>query len=161
MTFAGLARSRPFSRSRSVAVALLARLVSTDLKFGLLAKSRFLKGQRNVAASIAATLCAAAPSTANVPAKKVAEDVAKNVIEIGKVCRIKTAKSAGAVHSGMAELVIAGSLVRIHQDAVRLSAFLELFFRLSIPRIAVRMVLHGQLAIGTLDLLLRGRTGHA
>src|SRR5689334_11759591 len=61
----------------------------------------------------------------------------------------------------MAVLVIAFALLRVAEHAIGFRSLLELLFRLRIVGVAVRMVLHGQLAVRALDLLLRGRTGHA
>src|SRR5262249_47570869 len=144
------------------APAMIAGLIAADLDFSLLAEGRFLEGQRDVAASVTIVLRSAAPaSTAHVHAEEVAEDVAEDVAEIGEVRRIEAAKSAGAVHAGVAVLVIASALVGVHQHAVGLGALLELLFRLAVPRIAVGVVLHRQLTVGALDLLLGGRAGHA
>src|SRR6266705_366080 len=61
----------------------------------------------------------------------------------------------------MAVLVIALALLRVTEHAVRFRGFLELLFRFRIAGIAVWMELHGQLTVRALDLLLRGRAGHA
>jgi hypothetical protein len=56
----------------------------------------------------------------------------------------------------VAVLVVGGALLRVGQDLVGFLGFLELLLGLGIVRIAVRMVLHGQLAVGLLDLVVRG-----
>jgi hypothetical protein len=53
----------------------------------------------------------------------------------------------------MTELVIPGSLFRITQDLVGLGRFLESGFGFRIIRIAIRMIFHGQLAVGLFQLL--------
>src|ERR1041385_3828045 len=160
---AGLARSRPFTGGCSAPMTLLADLITADLDFSLLAEGGFFKGQGDIGAGIAASLGASAPSPADVDVhtEEVAEDVAENIAEVGKVRRVEALEASAAVHTGVAELVIARALFSVHKDAIRLSALLELLFRLGIAGIAVRMVLHGQLAIGALDLLLGGRAGYA
>jgi hypothetical protein len=61
----------------------------------------------------------------------------------------------------VAEAVIRGLLVRIREHLVGLSQLLELLFRGRIVRIAVRVVLQGQLAVGLLDLIIGGVLGNA
>src|SRR5262249_49705290 len=152
---------RRLPRRRSAAPALVARFIAAHLDFGLLAEGGLFEGQRQVAAGVTAALRPAAPaSAAHVHAEKVAEDIAEDIAEIGEVGRIEAAEAA-AVQAGMSVLVIASALVRVHQHTVRLGALLELLFRLAVPRIAVGMVLHRQLAVGALDLLVGGRAGHA
>ncbi len=59
----------------------------------------------------------------------------------------------------MAEAVIARAFLLVGQDRVCLAAFLELFLRVGIVRIAVGMVLQRQFAISALDLDIgRGAT---
>jgi hypothetical protein len=60
------------------------------------------------------------------------------------------------VDAGVAVLVVGGALLRVGEDLVGFLGLLELLFGLGIVRIAVRMVLHGQLAVGLLDLVVRG-----
>ena len=52
--------------------------------------------------------------------------------------------------------VVGRALVRIAQHLVGLAGLLELLFRRMIARIAVRMILERQLAIGALQLLVAG-----
>jgi len=58
-----------------------------------------------------------------------------------------------AVDAGMAELVVLLPLLRIGEDGVGLGDLLELLLRAGLLG-AVRMVLHGQLAVSSLDVLL-------
>jgi hypothetical protein len=87
-----------------------------------------------------------------------AEDVAEDVGEgVGKAAH---AGAAGAhaslrVDAGVAVLVVGGALLRVGEDLVGFLGLLELLFRLWVVRIAVGMVLHGQLAVGLLDVLIR------
>ena len=64
--------------------------------------------------------------------------------------------AAGAAH--MSEAVILRALFGIAQNVVGFRSFLEFLFRFGVARIAIRMILHRQLAIGFLDLFLAGRT---
>ena len=56
----------------------------------------------------------------------------------------------------MAVLVVGRTLLRVGQDFVGFLGFLEVLLGLRVVRVAVRMVLHGQLAVGLLDLGLAG-----
>ena len=53
----------------------------------------------------------------------------------------------------MSELVVAGPSVGIGEHLVRLGALLERELRLLIARIAVRVILHGEPSVRTLDLV--------
>jgi hypothetical protein len=53
------------------------------------------------------------------------------------------------------ELVVDRALLRVAQDLVGLLRFLEFMFRIRIVGIAVRVVFHGEAAIGLLDIHLR------
>jgi len=59
------------------------------------------------------------------------------------------------------EAIVASALLGVREHRVCLAALFELLFRLRIVRVAVRMVLHRQLAIGALDLLVGGRAAHS
>ncbi len=87
------------------------------------------------------------------------ENLAQDVAEIhGR--RVEPA----AAHAGqplVAVGVVGGALLRIGKDAVSLRRFLELFFGGLIARIAVRMILHSQFAVGDFDLLLGRAALHA
>ena len=61
----------------------------------------------------------------------------------------------------MAELVITGALLSVNQDAVGFAGLFEFGVRIRIVGIAVGMELHGELAIGALDVLIAGASGHA
>src|SRR5262249_34700372 len=62
---------------------------------------------------------------------------------------------------GMAEAVIGGALVAVLEDVIGLVELLEAVLAILVARIAIRMVLHGQLAEGRLELHLGGRARHA
>ena len=119
----------------------------------------FFKFQRNVFTQIGATLGTAAPP--RTAAKKIseAEKVSEDFADILKDRRIEPARPPSA-HGSMPEAVVCGSLVRVRQDRISLAAFLEFLFSVGIVRIAIRMKLQRQLAIGALDFLLTGFTGH-
>ena len=49
----------------------------------------------------------------------------------------------------------------IAQNLVGFCRLLEIFFRLPIPRIPIRVTLHGKLAVALFDLIIRGASFHA
>ncbi|KAF5055611.1 hypothetical protein DSECCO2_375850 [anaerobic digester metagenome] len=66
-----------------------------------------------------------------------------------------------AVDAGMAEPVVLGALGCVAQDLVGLGRLLEHVLGLRIVRVAVGVVLQGELAIGALDLISRGTAADA
>lgn len=58
-----------------------------------------------------------------------------------------------ALEGGVAVTVVGGALVGIDEDVVGLRDFLEVLLGLRVPRIAIRVLLHGQLAVAGLDFL--------
>ena len=81
---------------------------------------------------------------------------------ISSIADIAAARGGTALFKGgMAEAVVSGLFVRIGKHLVGLSQLLELLFRGRIVRIAVRVVLQGQLAVGLLDLIISGVLGNA
>ena len=66
------------------------------------------------------------------------------------------AAAVAALERAPAELVVARTQFGAREDLVALGGFLEFFLGFLVARIAVRVVLHGQLAVGLLDLVLRG-----
>ena len=138
---------------------------NADLAF--LAQRRFFQGDLHRVAEVAAAvdlLATATPAAATL-AEDVAEDVAKG---LGKA----TTKAFGAgaaaeagvrVDPGMAVLVVGRALLRVGEHLVGLLGLLELLFRRLgvITLVAVRVVLHGQLAVGLLDLVLGRVLGNA
>src|SRR5690606_12067956 len=72
-----------------------------------------------------------------------------------------TRSARGAVECGMSELIVGAPLVLVRQNLVGLRDLLEPRLGLGIAGIAVRMVLQRLLAIGLLDLFLRGVARHA
>ena len=118
-----------------------------------LPKTASSNSMRQVIANVAATLRARstpAASARNVEhlSEKVAEDVAQ-VHTAGKA-----ACPRRAAHSGDAIAVVCRALVRIAQHLVGLARLLEALLRLRIVRIAVRVILHRQLAVCGLQFLL-------
>ena len=59
----------------------------------------------------------------------------------------------------MAELVIPLAFLRVRQHLVRFGGLLKLGLRRFVARIAIRVILHRQLAVGGLDLVRARRLG--
>ena len=71
----------------------------------------------------------------------------------------KSAAEAGPpppplLEGGMAEAVVGGALLRVREHLIGLVEFLELDLGVLVARVAVRMVLHGELAEGGFQLRL-------
>ena len=88
---------------------------------------------------------------------------AENLVEnptksVGKASRTaaKTAHSRLRVNAGMTELVVGRALLRVGENLVGLFRFFEMFFRFGIVRIAIRVVFHGQFAVGLLNFFVGG-----
>jgi hypothetical protein len=114
-------------------------------------------------AEIVATVDLAAATTA--PAtlvEHVAEDVAKGFGKAAKALGA-SAHAAVGVHARMAVLVVGRALVAVGEHLVGLFDLLEFLLGLAccITLIAVGVVLHRQLAIGLLDVVVRGVLGNA
>ncbi len=63
--------------------------------------------------------------------------------------------------AGMAEAVVGGALLGIRENRVRLGGFLEVVFGGLVAGVAIRMVLHRELAVGALDVAVARRPGDA
>ena len=95
-----------------------------------------------------------AESAAEVAAKDVAklrEDILHR--EAAKAATEAACTTCGAVHAGMAELVVAGALIGVRQHIVGFGCLLELLLGLLIPRVLVGVILDSRLAVGLLYLV--------
>jgi hypothetical protein len=119
-----------------------------DADLGLHAVGRVLERDLEVVAQVGAAEDGRAAGTA--AAKDVAEDVAEDIAEA------RAGPGGMRIHAGVPELVVGRALVRICQNLVGLLTLLEVLLGLRVVRVAVRMPLHGVLAVRLLDLLLRG-----
>ena len=130
-----------------------------DLSLG--AERSLLKLEGNIFAKICSPLRARAlsPPAATKNIAK-AEELAENVVEVLKDAGIETGARAARTDSSVAKAVVQAALFRIGEHGISFAGFLEPFFCAGIIRIAVRMVLHRQLAIGALDLLVAGPALH-
>src|SRR6185503_16244013 len=117
----------------------------------------FLERDLEVVAQIGAALRPAAPPAAAAEhlaeAEEIAE-VAEDVFEPGERIRIESAR-AGAADAGVAETIVGRPLVGVGDDRVGFRGFLEGFLGLVIAGVPIRVVLQRQLAVRTLDLLIR------
>ena len=57
--------------------------------------------------------------------------------------------------------IVSGALLRVGEYLIRFAGLLELLFRFRIRRVAIGMILHGQAAIGGLELLIAAVAGDA
>ncbi len=127
--------------------------------FGGLAGEGFLEADFHVVAEIGAALAPAAalPAAGAALAHHVAEDVVEDVRHGGaEVAREAGGPVAAVLEGGVAEAVVRGALLRILQDLVGRGDFLELDLGAVVARIAVRVILHGELAEGGLQRLVVG-----
>ena len=65
--------------------------------------------------------------------------------------KIEAAATKGVLHAVVTVLVVHPAFLFIREHFVGFRSFLKLLFRLLIALIAVRMILHGQLAVGLLN----------
>ncbi len=154
VTVALAALAGRFAAGRAGAVAGLAQLVAPDRDFLLHSEGRVFKGDGQVFADVGAALRARAPSSAS---SRVAEQIAEAEHlseQVAEVHLLETTLplSAAAVGKGVvAKAVVGGALLLIAEHGVRLAALLEALLGLIVARVAVRVILQRQLAIGALD----------
>ena len=109
-----------------------------------------------VGAAVHLRAAAAAARTAEYFAEDVAEGIGKSA------AHARAAHAGGiGIDARMTITVVGRALLLVAQDFVGFFDFLELFFRFFAVRIAVRMVLHGQLAVGLFQFIVRGVLCHA
>ena len=140
------------------AVAGLALVHRRNADLDLGAARRVLQRQLEVVAQVGAAIhaVAAAAAAALLP-EDLAEDVAERIGESAEAFRPRAARRIAAerrIHAGMSELVVRRALAGVRQNFVRLLRFLEFRFGALVVRIAIRMVLHRELAIGLLELVV-------
>src|SRR5574343_1134040 len=150
------------------AAAGLAAVPARDADLAVLAvRSLFERdlhrvGQVGPAVDLLATAGAAAGTA--LAAEDVAEYVPEGLGEAAEALGARTAAAHAAVgvHAGVAILVVGPALALVGEHLVGLLGLLEFLLRFlgTVPLVAVRVVLHGQLAVGLLDLVLGGGLGH-
>ena len=103
-----------------------------------------------------------APATASA-AKKIAKtkELAEYIAEVVEYGGIEACACTRSANARVTETVVHPPLLHIGENSIGLTTFLELLFRVRIVRIPVRMELHRQLAIRTLNLLISGAALHS
>ena len=82
-----------------------------------------------------------------------AEDVAEDVAEVAEdVVKATEAREPAVAHPLVAESVVGPPLVAVRQDLVGLGGLLEAILRLGVVRVAIGVVLDGELSVRALDL---------
>ena len=85
-----------------------------------------------------------------------AEDLAENIKWIVKTTTAaETTATLGKC--GMPESVVGRAFFRIHQDIISFADLFEFLLRVLIVGIFVRVIFHGQFAVGTFDFIATGR----
>lgn len=127
---------------------------------GFSAKHGLFEFQRDIFAQVGTSLgpCTAAGASTEKISK--AEKVSEYLADVLKNRWIEASRSSSA-HRSVAKAVVCRPLVGIRQDRVRFAALFEFLLGVGIVRIAVRMELQSQLAVGALDLLFTGFTGNS
>ncbi len=156
MAAAGGAGGRLGAGPGASAVAGVAFFHGGDADLGFRAPCCVFQRDFQVVAQVRAAIDIGAPAAPSAAATEdVAEDVAESIGKAAHACAA-SAHACLRIHSGMAVLVVGATLAAVRENLVGFLGFLEMFFRLGIVRIAVRMVLHRQLAVGFLDFIIRG-----
>src|SRR4029453_16792962 len=121
------------------------------------AKSRFFESDLHVVTQVGSALtiftaragaseeCLKNSSAESAPAK----DFTENVERIMEPAETSATRGKGSV----AEAVVGGAFIRIHEDIVGFPKLLEFFLRMRIVRVLVRMKFDGEPTIGALNLL--------
>ena len=138
-----------------------------DADFGFVAVGCLLQRDFHGIAQIGTPVHLVGGAAATIAA---AENVTKDVAEgLGKAAEATTtgaphaahtAHATHAVDTGVTVAVVGVALAAVAQHLVGFAHFLELVFGLLVTRIAVRVVLHGHLPIGFLDLFVGGVLAH-
>ena len=166
MSAAAAGRAGVEVRSRSAAGSATGGAAAgfAEFDFFFHAAGGFLEFDLEVVAQVsAASLLGRASAAA---AEKVFEDAASAAgsedlaEEVERVMEARAGPGPGALERGVAEAVEGSALVRIDQDVISLRKFLEVFLGLGVARIAVRVVLHGELAVGAFEFLHAGAAGN-
>ena len=165
------------ARFGTFAVTVVTRFFLGNFNFHFRPKSSLLQGDVYVIAQIGAPLRPIGRLPAALTAKEGIKDIFKAtealtaLAETAKAAKsseaalTKTSTGTGSVpilEGCRTELVVLGAFLRIRQDAVGFVDFFELFFsRLRIIRVAVRMILEGQLFKSFFNFRIAGVFGNA
>jgi hypothetical protein len=145
--------------ARALAGAAVVPAGDADLR--VLAVGRLLERDLHRVAQVAAAEHLAATAATGPGAEHVTEDVAERFRKAAEALGPGAAAHVG-IDPRMAVLVVRGPLLRIRQHLVGFLHLLELDLGiLAVAMVAVRVVLHRQLAISLLDFLLARVLGDA
>jgi hypothetical protein len=140
---------------RTGALARRAGLLARDPDLRLRALGGRLEGDLEVVAQVGAAPRTAAPAAEAVAEPEDVAEAAEDVAEVGEHRRVE-ALARALVHAGVTEAIVGRALVAVGEDGVGLGRFLELLLGGVVAGIAIGVVLERQLAVGALDLPVRG-----
>jgi hypothetical protein len=115
-------------------------------------KGRLLEGDFEVVAQIGTAIDIRTTAATATPAEDLVERCRRKASE--KPPAPAAPMPACGIDTGVTVLVVGRTLLRVGEDLVGFLDFLEVLLGLGIVRIAVRMVLHRQLAVGLLDFFI-------
>jgi hypothetical protein len=159
---AGAAAAGARARLGAGTAARIARVPARHADLGGETVRRLLERDLHAVAQVGAAIHAAASAAGR--AEDVAEDVAERVGETAEALRPGAAAAhAVRIDTRVTEAVVCGALGRVGEDLVGLLGFLELVFGVLrlVTLVAVRVVLHGELAVRLLDVVLGRVLRHA
>ena len=132
----------------TAAAALIALFKARDAELFVLARCGIFKLDLEIVSQIRTALNGRSATT--LLAKHVAKtEHVEDVLDIRK-SRIKTSRSAAL----MPKPVGSGALLRVREHGVGLGGLLKFIFGGGIARVLIRMMLHSERAVGTLNLNL-------
>jgi hypothetical protein len=151
---ASSASYRRFALGAAGTAAFFTSVMTPHVDCGVSAENCLFKFQRDVFAQIGAALGPSAGSSA--AAKKIVdpEKIAEDFAEILNGGFVTSASSA--TQPGVSIAIVGGTFIAVGQHGISLATLFELFFGVRVIRIAIRMKLQRELAVGALDLLLAG-----
>src|SRR6185437_8253528 len=149
---ASIAGNRLPSTCGAGSMTRVAGLSLAHRNFAARAEDRVLQFDGDVGAQIGSALCPRAPPASAAEDIAESKEIAEDFAQVLEGRGIEAAGSAS--HTGVAKTVILRALSRIGKNPIRLAGFFELFFGSAVAGIEVRMMLHGELPIGALQLLL-------
>ena len=132
-----------------------------DFDFFLHAAGSFLEFDFQIvsqvgAASLLGGTAASAEKVFENPAAPRTEDLTE---KIERIVKAAAPAAARALEGGIAKAIESRALFGVGQNVISLRDFLEMFLGRGVARIAVRMVLHRELAVAGFDLIRRRAAG--
>lgn len=122
------------------------------------AAHRFFQRQLHVVTEIGAACRALTTTSAT---KDIAENIAKDIAEVGTAAKTAAAAHAALFEGRVAVLIVGRTLLGISQDFIRFFDFFKFGFSLFITLVAVRVIFHGQALISLFDFTLFRCFGNA